>query len=195
MIKRLIKGLAWAKRLADERGNALVELVICMPLLLVLAFGLIDFSQMIFDKQTMAGISRQGSNLASRNYTGPTGSMPLSTVVSALVTQGASLNIGTNGRIIVTVVADGLDGSNKLIPGDPKILDQYESPTGISATSKVGTGAGNSATLPSGVTTNVLDQGRTIYVTEVFYKYTPMTPVGSFLKTSLASTMYDVAYF
>ena len=112
MIKRLIKGLAWAKRLPDERGNALVELVICMPLLLVLAFGLIDFSQMIFDKQTMAGISRQGSNLASRNYTGPTGSMPLSTVVSALVTQGASLNIGTNGRIIVTVVADDVQAGN-----------------------------------------------------------------------------------
>ena len=48
--------------------------------------------------------------------------------------------------------------------------------------------------MPSGAT-NVLDQGQTLYVTEVFYSYTPMTPIGSFLKTSLASTLYDVAYF
>jgi len=29
----------------------------------------------------------------------------------------------------------------------------------------------------------------------VFYSYTPMTPVGGLLKTNLASTLYDVAYF
>jgi Flp pilus assembly protein TadG len=192
MIKRLIEGLSWARRLEDERGSALIELAFCLPILIVLVMGLIDFSQMIYIKQAMSGISRQGSNLANRTYTGPTGSMPLSTIVSGLVTQGASLNIGTNGRIILSVVRD--------VSSSPQILDQYESPTGISVTSKVGTyvsgTTSNPATVPSQATPVLTTkQDETIYVTEVFYSYTPITPVGKFLKKSLASTFYEVAYF
>ena len=193
MIKRLTKDLARATRLEDERGNALVELAFCLPLLMILAFGVIDFSQMIFDKQAMAGISRQGSDLASRTYNGDPTTLP--SLVSGLVTQGASLNIGTNGRIILTVVADGIDSSGNLIKGDPIIEAQQLSSSGISVTSKVGSAIGGAATMPSGVTANVLDNGRTIYVTEVFYNYSPMTPVGNFLKKSLASTFYEAAYF
>jgi len=53
---------------------------------------------------------------------------------------------------------------------------------------------GNPATMPSGAST-ALNAGQTLYVTEVFYSYTPMTPIGALLKTSLASTLYGVAYF
>jgi len=180
MIKRLTEGLARAKRLEDERGAALIELAICLPLLLILVFGLIDFSQIIFDNQVMSGLSRQGSDLASRGTT-------LTNTVSALVIQGASLNIGMQGRIIVTEVANDVNGN-------PQIVDQVESPTGISVTSAVGSGIGNRASMPSSAST-VLNAGQTLYVTEVFYSYIPMTPIGGLLKTSLISTLYDVAYF
>jgi Flp pilus assembly protein TadG len=193
MVKRLTEGLAWAKRFEDERGSAIVELGICLPLLLVLVFGVLELSQIIYDNQKMSGLSRQGSNLASRG-------IPLADkgteigVVSALVVQGASLNIGTQGRIIVTAVADAKDSSGNLISNDPVIVDQSESPTGISVTSAVGSGNGNPASMPSGAST-VLNAGGTLYVTEVFYSYSPMTPLGGFLKTSFVSTLYDSAYF
>jgi Flp pilus assembly protein TadG len=180
MINRLTEGLAWAKRLEDERGAALVELAICVPLLLILVFGLIDFSQMIFDQQVMSGLSRQGSDLASRGTT-------LTTTLSALGIQGASLNIGTRGRIIVTAVANDANGN-------PQIVGQVESPTGISVASAVGSGIGNPASMPSSAST-VLNAGQTLYVTEVFYSYIPMTPIGGLLNRSLASTLYDAAYF
>jgi Flp pilus assembly protein TadG len=175
--------IAWAKRLEDERGAALVELAICVPLLLIMVFGLIDFSQMIFDNQRMSGISRQGSDLASRDAFGSEGLPP---IVSALVTQGAAMNIGTQGRIILTEV--GGTGTQ------PTILAQSESLTGITVTSAVGSGVGNPATVPANAVT-VLNAGQRLFVTEVFYSYTPMTPVGGLLKTNLASTLYDVAYF
>jgi hypothetical protein len=80
------------------------------------------------------------------------------------------------------------------VNGKAVIVDQVESPSGISVKSAVGTGIGNRATMPSSAST-VLNAGQTLYVTEVFYSYSPMTPIGGFLKTSLASTLYDVAYF
>jgi Flp pilus assembly protein TadG len=186
MIKRLTDRFAWAKRLEEERGAAFIEVALCLPLMFVLAFGLIDFSQIIFDNQMLTSLTRQGSNLASRGW-------PLTDtgteigVVSALVAQGASLNIGTRGRIIVTEVAN--DSSGK-----PQIKGQQESPTGIRVASAVGSGVGKPATVPRTALT-VLNAGQTLFVTEVFYSYAPMTPVGGFLKMKLTSTLYDVAYF
>ena len=179
MIKRLIEGFRWTKRLKNERGAALVELALSVPLLLILVFGLIEFSQIIFSEQVMSGLTRQGSDLASRGTS-------LTDAVSALSTQGASLNIGTKGRIIVTAVAD--------VKGKPQIVDQAESSTGISVTSEIGSGIGKPASISSSANT-VLAAGQTLYVTEVFYSYTPMTPIGNLLETSIGSTLYQAAFF
>lgn len=182
MIKRLTEGLAWAKRLEDERGAAFVELAICLPMMFVLMFGVIEFSQIILDNQIMTGLSRQGSDLASRGS-----GMSLSAIASALVTQGASLNIGTRGRIILTEVRNDANGK-------PQILFQVPSPTGIPATSAINSWVRNPASVPLNART-VLNAGQTLFVTEVFYSYVPMTPLGGFLKMNLTSKLYDVAYF
>jgi Flp pilus assembly protein TadG len=180
MIARFIEGLVRAKPLDEERGSALVELALCVPMLLILVFGLIDFSQVIFEYQVMTGLSRQGCNLASRGTT-------LVDTASALVIQGASLNIGTKGKIFVTAVA--ADAS-----GVPRIVDQATSTTGISVTSRIGSGNGTVASMPAAANT-VLKAGQTLYIVEIFCTYKPMTPIGGLLKTSLNSTLYDSAYF
>ena len=85
---RLNEGLAWAKRVKDERGGALIELAMCLPLLCILGFAIVEFSEIILACQVMNGMTRQGSDLASRAWPlSDNGSQP--GVLTALVTQGA----------------------------------------------------------------------------------------------------------
>ncbi len=180
MKTRLFSGMAHTKRSGSDRGQALLEFTICTFVLLVMVFGLVDFSRLIHDKQVMSGLTRQGSNLASRGTS-------LQDTVTALVTQGASLNMGTDGRVILTSVADGSNGT-------PEITGQVESTGGIAVTSAIGTGVGQPANVPA--TANaVLQKGQTIYVTEVFYSFHTITPIGNLLKLALPFTLYEAAYF
>jgi Flp pilus assembly protein TadG len=65
--------LAFQKMLQRSRGQALVELTLTMPLLLVLALGVVEFSNMINAYLVMTHVTREGANLASR-LTGTKGS-------------------------------------------------------------------------------------------------------------------------
>ena len=161
-----------------ESGQALVEFAAVGLLLLMLVFGLIDFSRAIYDQQIMKGLTRQGSNLASRGT-------DLTASASSVITGAAPLDLNNNGRVIVTSVAN--------VNGFYKITGQV-SAGGIPASSKIGQGVGNPATVPSAATP-ILQLNQTIYVTEVFYSYQAVTPIGKLATVKMPSTLYDVAYF
>jgi len=177
---RLFGGRTLARRQESERGQALLEFAVCIFVLLTLVCGLIDVSRMLHDKQVMSGLTRQGSNLASRGT-------DLQDTVTALVTQGSALDVGTQGKIILTSVAEGANGM-------PQITGQAESTGGIAATSAIGNGVGQTATVPAAANP-VLQKGQTIYVTEVFYSFQTITPIGNLLKLALSSKLYEAAYF
>jgi hypothetical protein len=102
----------------------------------------------------------------------------------------------TNGRVIITGVAN--NGS----VGAPnyQVTVQYQTGlcTGCSSPgSRVGSSTpGTPATLPAIPATgrDFPQPGQTIYVTEVFYAYHPVTPVGTLFGVLLPTQSYDVAY-
>jgi hypothetical protein len=128
--------------------------------------------------QVMVGLTREGSNLASRGTT-------LSDSAKAVITGDAPLDLNANGEVIVTSIAN-VGGSN--------IITGQASQGGISRSSKLGAGVGNHATVPPAAAA-MLQPGATIYVTEVFYSYRPITPIGNFVKIVMPSTLYEAAYF
>jgi Flp pilus assembly protein TadG len=49
------------EKIRNQKGGALVEFAIVLPLLLVLVFGMIEFSIMFYDKAVITNASREGA--------------------------------------------------------------------------------------------------------------------------------------
>jgi Flp pilus assembly protein TadG len=168
-----------ARKFRDgRRGQATVEFAVIATVLLVLVLALVDFSRALYDLQVMVGLSRQGSNLASRGDS-------LAVATAAVVTGDAPLNLTSNGEVIITSVMN--------TAGVDQITGQ-SSQGGTTNTSKIGSAIGGRANIPTTAQTMV-QPGQTIYVTEIYFTYKPITPIGNFVKMVLPSTLYEAAYF
>ena len=51
---------------ADDSGQALVEFAIAAIIMLILVFGLIDFSRAIYDQQVITNLTGEGCSMSSR---------------------------------------------------------------------------------------------------------------------------------
>jgi Flp pilus assembly protein TadG len=163
---------------AAAPGQATLEFAVAATALLVLLLAVVDFSRALYDLQVMVGLTRQGSNLASRGDT-------LAQAATAVIAGDAPLNLNANGEVIVTSVTN--------VGGVDQITGQAAM-GGTTNTSKVGTGIGSTAKVPPTAAT-MLQPGQTIYITEVYYTYTPITPIGNFVNLVLPSKLYEAAYF
>ena len=165
--------------LGADSGQAFVEFVFVLMFLLVMLFGLIDFGRAIYCRQVITSLTREGSSLASRGAT-------LAETTNAVFTSSAPLNLANYGWVIVSAVFN----SN----GVYRVTDQVKG-GGLSPApdSRIGN-KGDTATWSS-PNPEFPQRNQTAYVTEIFYKYTPITPIGRLLRLSSASNLYDVAYF
>ena len=166
-----------SKITAAESGQAALEFALIASLMLVLLCALIDFSRAIHYVQVLAGLSRQGSNLASRGST-------LSDSAAAVM-AGAPFDLSSKGEVIITSVTN----INRVYT----ITDQF-SQGSISQNSRVGKGVGQTASVPSSAAP-MLQPGQTIYITEIYYSYQAITPIQKLLRIVMPSTLYQAAYF
>lgn len=166
------------KRLAEEQcGQALVEFALCASLLFIILFGVIDVSRALFVGQIIVNLTGEGCALASRGTT-------LAETATAVMNASPPLDFAGHGRIIVSSV---YNNNNAL-----KLTGQ-SALGGLDATSRIGSSIGGTVALPASATPQA---GQTVFITEVFYTYHSITPVGSFLNaTVVPSQLYDVGYY
>lgn len=185
-----------------ERGQAILELLPVVALMLTLTFGVIDFGRLIWQQEVITALTREGSDVASR-ITGTDTNGALTAGGAAVIGDGASLNLTTNGKVILTAVTNEGTSTAPLFV----MTGQYFTGS-LSATSKIGTytspenggtTASNTVTLAAdslpGVTVAIPTVGTTTYITEVYDSFSPITPLGAFVTLTLPSQLYDVAYY
>ncbi len=178
----MFRGSGRAMFAARNRGQAIVEMAMALTLLLVLICGSIDFGRALNDLQTIADLTRQGSNLASRGTS-------LTEAAAAVISGESGLDLANHGMVIITSVTN--NSSVFTISGQA-------TQGALSQTSKIGTGVGTNvtSTLPTAAK-NSLQNGQSIYITEIYYSFTSLTPIGALTNSviNMPSLLYDSAYF
>jgi hypothetical protein len=171
-----------------ERGQALTEFGIVLPLLLLLVLGVIEFGYAIYRSLLIDALAREGSNLISRHTT----LMDAETALRSAAPAAVPLN--SNGCIILSVVKLGTGGSNA---NRPIVYQRYRfgslsasSVLGNQPTGSYGPGPdytandadGDSSILIAGALPNglTLSPGESVYVTEVFVNHQAVSPLANF---------------
>jgi hypothetical protein len=189
--------------LKDSRGQSVVEMAIVLPLLLIVVLGVIEVSYALLDQHVVTKLTREGSNLISRETS-------LADAVNALKhMSGRPVNFNTNSKVIFSVVRRGATtGSNNF---DKDVLYQRYEYGAIAGTSAISTrGAGSYGSGPEYEATNadgdtniqvtnlpggvVLSTGGTLYITEIFTTHELITPFDQF-GVNVPKTLYSIAYF
>ena len=177
------------RRTQQSSGQALVEIAMVVPVLAVLVFGVIDFARAIYYVEVIKNLTGEGSSMSSRGT-----SLPL-TVQTVVNDAGSDLNLASLGCVIATSVTNTGAGTHPL-----QVTGQSTQGSCSGISSKIGcfpppSTCGN-ASLPSEAT-SALQTNQSLYITEIFYKYSTVTPIGTLLNNAniLPTSLYDAAYY
>ncbi|HSY78917.1 MAG TPA: TadE family protein [Verrucomicrobiae bacterium] len=187
---RLYRSIMKKKLFANGSGQAAAELAVVMLLMIPLLCASIDFGRAFYQLQILSELSRQGSSLALRGE-GTTSCDTLCTAGTDLIAGSSGLNLGSNGTVIISSISQPAVTTGAGPSGTGyKVNEQWISSGGLGKASKIGTAGATGKNIPGAPG---LEDGQLMYVTEIFYSFTPITPLGK--KIGIPTTLYDVAYF
>ena len=193
------------RRLSGHRGQSLLEFALIMPFVLLVALGVVEVSYALLDQHVVTKLTREGSNLISRDVS----IADATTAIRTMSTRPVDFNT-TRSKVIFSVLRKGMTTgtANYNIP----ILYQryeYGGLTGVQSVLRtVGSGAYQGApdyqatnadtdsriqltSLPANLT---LALNTTLYVTEIYTRHDLITPLSGFGVT-VPNTLYSIAYF
>jgi len=187
----------------NERGQSIIEMALILPLLLVVVLGVVEVSYALMDQHVVTKLTREGSNLISRDTS-------LQDAANALKSMSSRpVNFDANSKVIFTVIRKGASTGTSNF-GKDIVYQRYEygalaassalqtkgavtfgvAPDYQAANADADTGL-QITTMPTGL---VVGTGSMVYVTEVFTKHDLITPFDRFGVT-VPNILYSIAYF
>jgi hypothetical protein len=188
--------------MTGQRGQSLIEFSLVLPLLLLVVLGVVEVSYLLLDQHVVTKLSREGSNLISRN----TALGDAANVMRRMSTRPVDLD--TNARMILSVIRNipTIGAANY----DKPILAQRYAYGALSKSSTLltrgaasfGPGPEYQAASPdsnvnlqiTNLPAGILSLGGTLYVTELYAQHPTITPLAGF-GVSVPETLYSIAYF
>ena len=190
-------------RLKDCRGQSVVEFAIVMPLVCLLVLGVVEVGYALLDQQVVTKLTREGSNLISRDSS-------LQDATTALRTMATRpVDFSNGSRMIFSVLKKG---ATPATANYRQIIlyqrHEYGSGTGTSKLNTRGAGsfrgapdyeANSSDTDTRLQVTNVPNnliavEGGLMYVTEIYTQHPLITPFDRW-GIRLPQNLYSIAYF
>jgi hypothetical protein len=198
------------RAIISSKGQALVEFALTLPLLLLLALGIIEVSYGIYDQHVLIKMAREGSNLISRN----TSLYLAGTAMKSMANPPVDLN-SSRSLMIFSVIRLGTTG---VYAGKP-VIYKYRTVGNLTGRSSILSQSGqctfyndaaapthdyentsttnpdaclaNGGTLPSGV---VIPNSGQLFLTEIYNTHNLITPASKF-GINVPSVLYANAYF
>lgn len=165
--------------LTEERGVSIIETALWLPLVTMIGFGGLEFTNYVLTNQKLERVTTVTADTIARNTMAPS-ERSFHDTFEAVERLDAPFDIKTNGRTILT----GVIGVNKDGTVVNKVVWQRCDGDITAITSQIGTewkgsadyGQGPDVTLPNGV---VLQQNQMVVVSEVGYKYQALISDGN----------------
>jgi hypothetical protein len=159
----------------DRSGQAIVELALVMPILLLISLGLVEFGRALSVSHSLSRVGREGANIAARG----TG---LDTVLTVVLRNASDVELRRRGGVIVSRI--------EIDDAAPVISRQVVAP-GFEGRSRLGSeGAIAKDFVPLG-----FERGSIHYAVELFYDYQTITPLPRFVTSLFPLELYDRAVF
>lgn len=168
-------------------GQALVELTLGLPLLLLLLLGAIEFSNMIYNHLVLTHLTREGANLTSR---GTDPDVALDTVIS-VAKPVIQIDSPDQWKVVYSQI-----GQDPAVPCPPTPcvyrVDEQLSRGGLEQGSRIGS-VGARVEIPG---IDNIGPGQAFHAVEVFYDYGPsrLTSIENLLGT-IGETFYERTIF
>lgn len=174
----------WSNRCGylGERGIAAVEMALILPLILVIVLGIIDFGQFFTARFIITNVAREGASLGSRDIQSAT------ELITLMQTGATPLDLARSGKIYIRRICAGqtsddpypaVDSSKSAERGDLSVQSSV-----IGSNLGLSTALYNHLVFDDSPDQMTADIGE-LTVVEVFYKYTPITPLSNFIPNLL----------
>jgi Flp pilus assembly protein TadG len=185
-------------------GQSLIEFALMLPLVLLVALGVIETSWGLLDDHVVTKLSREGSNLISRDTT----IQDATTAIRQMASRPVNFDDGSSTVIFSVIKRGAITGTanyNKAFLYQRYTYGTYPGTSQFSTAGSASFGGApdymainpdtNAALqLTSDPVGLVPNPGQLIYVTEVFSRHTLLTPLDRF-GISLPTTLNSVAFF
>lgn len=197
-----------ANLLRSRRGQALVELTLIFPMMLVLTLGAVELGNLIYTYQVIHHVTAQGANIAARLGAGTKIEDMMNSVVDGACptlsrAPGGPANCPpantSRWRVIYTEI--GPDPADVYVIKEQRVLGAGTVDTDKLICKACGLDsfscdpASGSCSKPTLRNLDKIGSGQSLYAFEVFYDYTPMTTLGNFVGEQFAGKLYERSIF